>query len=325
MNRLFVVLLTTSLIFAETSEDPKLEEVAITEAPTFSSPSLPDLQIKVDAPLVPKSHKNAWVATTLSALLPGLGHTYLGDYKTAGTLFGSTATFLGAGAAAGNFSQNTDILNSTSVIVAQNTWMYGIFAAYRDVRIYNGNEGYKYQMPQDSYADLASAPFKWAVLKKPEVWGGLLAALSIAAVLETYAMPNDAHVKFGVSRSTFPLSAFTVGIGEEAFFRGFLQSAYAENASPAAAIITSSIVFGAAHVNNAQQLDETDRWRYLAFGIPFITSFGGYFGWLTHKNRSLKESVALHSWYDFILFTGMAIAGPSAATGHPEFAIAFNF
>ena len=232
-------------------------------------------------------------------------------------------------AAAGNFNnlgQFDDMTNLTNLIVAQNIGSYSVFAAYRDARLYNGEGGgYRYQMPTDSFADLAAAPFKLSVLKKPEVWGGLLGALSFAAILEHFLMPNDAHIKCSVSTTTFPLSAFSVGIGEEALFRGYLQSYFAESMSPTAAIINSSLLFGAAHIGNAARLEAKDQWRYYAFGLPFITAFGGYFGWLTHKNRSLKESVAIHSWYDFILFTGMAFAGPSAMAGKPEFAFAFTF
>ena len=277
------------------------------------------------APLLPKTYKSPRAAALLG-IIPGLGHTYLGDYKTAGTLFGSAAAFYGGAAAAGNFSGSNQFENLTSLIVAQNISSYSMFAAYRDARLYNGEGGgYRYQMPTDSFADLAAAPFKLSVLKKPEVWGGLLGALSFAAILDNFLMPNDAHIKCSVSTTTFPLSAFSVGIGEEALFRGYLQSYFAESMSPTAAIINSSILCGAAHIGNAARLEAKDQWRYYAFGLPFITAFGGYFGWLTHKNRSLKESVAIHSWYDFILFSGMAFAGPSAMAGKPEFAFAFTF
>jgi hypothetical protein len=108
--------------------------------------------------------KNSFIAVGLSSLMPGFGHVYLGDAKTAGSLIGVT----GLSACGATF------LNSkkNSFLILQNTWSYGIYAAYRDVRSYNQQSGYSYKMPMDSYEDLAGAPFSLKILKKPGVWGG---------------------------------------------------------------------------------------------------------------------------------------------------------
>jgi len=116
-----------------------------------------------------------------------------------------------------------------------------------------------------------------------------------------------------------------VGLGEESFFRGFLQSALSETFNPLTGIILSSLLFGAAHIPNAQGLEKAERWRYYTFSLPLITGIGAYCGWLTNKNHSLQESVALHTWYDFIIFSISALATETAATGRPGFAFAVPF
>lgn len=273
--------------------------------------------------LKPHSYKSPFLAVGLSGLFPGLGHVYLGDMKTAGGLLGTTG--LSVGAAAALNSREFDA--TTILLTVQNTWIYGMYAAYRDVRMYNGQTGYLYKMPTDSFADLALAPFSWSVLKKPEVWGGLLGSFALAAGVGYLAFSNDAHIHASLSseRMLSPLIAFPVGIGEEAFFRGFLQSQFSEWSTPVGGIILSSIMFGAAHIPNAWSLEVEHRRNYYTFVVPLLTAFGIYDGWLTYKNHSLKESVALHAWYDFLLFTIGAVAGEASITGNASFALEIPF
>lgn len=180
-------------------------------------------------------------------------------------------------------------------------------------------------MPTDSLSDLTTAPFNLSVLKKPEVWGGFLGAMGLASAI-SLLMPNHIHLSTSKMHIS-PLNAFPVAIGEETFFRGYLQSNISEYSSPWVGIALSSLLFGAAHLANAQELDSESQRSYYTLGIPFLTAFGAYFGWMTHKYRSLKEGVALHCWYDFTLFLCKALAenGPKAALGRPTFAIAVPF
>jgi membrane protease YdiL (CAAX protease family) len=272
--------------------------------------------------------KSALISVGLSYLFPGLGHVYLGDMKTASSLAGTTCAGVGV-ASLYNFDKSAFI---TGIMTIQTAWSYGIYAAYRDVRFYNGTAGYSYKMPTDSFEDLAFAPFRWSILKKPEVWGGFLGAFALAACT-SLAYPHDADARIHSSLSmdlmnSSPLIAFPVAIGEESFFRGFLQSQLAENLNPWAGIGLSSLAFGAAHIPNAFLLKPENRWRYYTFSLPLITAFGTYFGWLTHKNRSLQESVALHTWYDFILFAASSLATQAACTNESRgksFAMTMSF
>jgi membrane protease YdiL (CAAX protease family) len=287
----------------------------------LDSPTIPSEIIQLPAPkAIDLPRKSTLLAVGLSSLFPGLGHVYLGDMQTAGGLMGGTGLAIGLIPYGGP-------LQIPAIVTLQNTWNYGIYAAYRDARLFNGQAGYSYKMPTDSLADLSYAPFNFRILKKPEVWGGFLGALAIAITTSYFTYSQDAHIQPQLSSRTaaLPLIALPVGIGEESFFRGYLQSQLSEWLTPWGGIVVSSLAFGASHIPNAQMLAPEDQWRYYAFTLPVITAFGGYFGWLTHKNNSLKESVAVHTWYDFVLFAAAALATQTAATGRSGFAIAIPF
>jgi membrane protease YdiL (CAAX protease family) len=271
--------------------------------------------------------KSSFLAVGLSSFIPGLGHVYLGDMKTAGVLAGSTGVGLGLGFGFSSSLHSKEFIRSTSFLAVETTWLYGIYAAYRDVRTYNKQAGYCYKMPIDSFSDLTSAPFNFRVLKKPEVWGGLLGSLAIAfgAAYLVYPGVNHIHPSLSLKRTLSPFTAFPIGIGEESFFRGFLQSQLSEWFTPWGGIILSSLIFGVLHMPNAWDLEPQDRRSYYTAIVPLITVSGIYDGWLTYKNHSLKESVAIHAWYDFILFTIGSVAGQTLTKGRSEFAIAVPF
>ncbi len=270
----------------------------------------------------PPAKKNAVLAATLS-IVPGLGHVYLGDMQTAGSLMASA--YLGIGL---SFSPNlSESTRTFSLLTAQNVIFYGVYAAYRDARIYNGSSDYRYKMPTDSLASLSYAPFKGSIIKKPEVWGGLIGALALASYASHLFFPKDACIKPSLSSSgrIMPALALPVGVGEESFFRGFLQPALSEPLTPLGGIILSSLAFGAIHIPNAQALPPEHRWRYYCCSLPVITAIGSYCGWLTYKNTSLQESVALHTWYDLVIFTAAAVASEAAISGGSSFAISLPF
>ncbi len=310
----------------EESSEINQEEIVHLESNFFLKPPISPKELEMPSPVLkslPK--KNPFIAVGLSSLIPGLGHTYLGDLKTAGSLFGSTGLLYSL--AVVSALKNERALAFSSVITLQNTWFYNIYAAYRDTRQYNTHVNYSYKMPKESFMDLGLAPFNLSILKKPEVWGALVGAIALGSVISYYGFhQSGSHIYTSISTKNIkPLAAFPVGLGEETFFRGYLQSALSETFSPWTGITISSLIFGAMHISNAQVLPSEERWRYYSFSLPFITTFGVYFGWLTYKNHSLKESVALHTWYDFILFLAGSLATPSILNKHPNFAVSFSF
>ncbi len=210
-------------------------------------------QMEIDLNLPPVTftpRKNAAIAVGLSSLMPGLGHVYLGDYKTAGGLMGSTSLYAGLCW----LKPHSETLVLTNLNLISNTWFYGIYAAYRDVRAYNVSDIYSYKMPSESLSELAFAPFQWSVMKKKEVWVALLVDLSLVIGIQYFTAPRSSELHIGRSHAgtAFPLVAFPVGIGEESFFRGFLQSYLSESITPWGGIAVSSLAFGAAHIPNAQ-------------------------------------------------------------------------
>lgn len=280
-------------------------------------------------PIYQAPRKNATLAAGLSVLFPGLGHAYLGDMKTAGSLAGGASLAYSA-AVLGRDKEESIYISGAYTL--QNTWAYGIYAAYRDARIANGQSSYSYKMPTENFTDLATAPFRPSILKKPEVWGGILGALTAAfslGYLKYQNQKNAAHFaqpSFSASgRIVKPFMALPLGIGEEALFRGYLQPQLSEAFNPTAGIFLSSLAFGAAHLVNTEGMNKKETRDYCTYSIPFITTFGIYFGWLAHKNSSLKETVAIHTLYDFVLFSIGALAGEASASKDHGFTISIPF
>lgn len=332
MKKLLPLLFFAGLLYAEDAVDeeiePGTEEIALLE-PSYLTPQSLIVQEDI-GPTLPElrepRRKSALWAAVLSGLIPGLGHVYLEDYRTAGTLFGSVGVFGGLGTA----GLGNEAFQTSNLVTMQSLSFYSSYAAYRDARAYNQFVGYEYPMPTEHLSALALAPLEWEVMRKPEVWGGLLGALSLGFALQYFVFSDgfetECNARLSSSDETlFPLIALPVAIGEEAFFRGYLQSLFSEWLSPWGGIALSSLWFGVMHIPNALELDPAERTRYYTYSIPFITAFGGYFGWLTYKNRSLKESTALHTWYDFTLFLLSYSVASSAAIGTPHFAFSFSF
>ena len=87
----------------------------------------------------------------------------------------------------------------------------------------------------------------------------------------------------------------------------------------------SSLAFGAMHMPNAWDLPSKERKNYYRIIVPFITLSGIYDGWLTYKNHSLQSSVAIHTWYDGIIFAIASLASQSVIKGRSDICVAFPF
>lgn len=272
----------------------------------------------INSPKIEYSKKNAPLAGALNLLIPGSGHYYIGDYSTGSKYLAVSLSFV----------IYSKIPMSTHV--SSNFNMYSAYAGYRDARALHAKSDYRYEMPQESLVDLIKAPFQFSTLKKPEVCGALIASLVGASILSgSFKDCSAAHLSLNsYSSSLYPLLAFPVGIGEEALFRGYIQSGFMEMMPAPHAIALSSAIFGLAHVGNANGMSHEMKKQYYYKSIPWITLLGGYMGYLTHKNHSLKESTALHAWYDFTLFLGATIASQAiSADTNPnqEFVYATSF
>jgi len=277
-------------------------------------------------PIYKAPYRSAALAAGLSALLPGLGHAYIGDMETTGCFFVGTGLAFGA-----STLKRDPTLYIPAGYLLNNTWMYGVYAAYRDTRILNGSSYYSYKkMPTDSLFDLATAPFRPSILKKPEVWGGLICKLAVAfgvGYLRHISMSHSGSFSHSTQvNKVMPFMAFPVGMGEEAFFRGYLQPQLSETFnSPAAGLVLSSLLFGGAHFMNTLDMDRESTQAYCTYSIPLITASGFYYGWLANKNCSLQEVVAIHALYDFTLFSLAAALRPESILEEHHFSVSIPF
>lgn len=200
------------------------------------------------------------------------------------------------------------------LIGLQDLWVYGVADVLLDRQRRRGLSF----APGDSLADLATAPFRPAVLSRPSVWGGILGTLGIALAL-SYATGelepragNSEPVVFGRrfdAAAGYPLAAATgaglfthVAIAEESVFRGVLQSGAARRWGEWPGFAVGTLIFGATHLLNVMVMEPGDRLRYATRDVPFITAVGSYLG-LAYMwdDYSLAEPVAIHFWYDLLL------------------------
>ncbi|MBN2498446.1 MAG: CPBP family intramembrane metalloprotease [Deltaproteobacteria bacterium] len=276
-----------------------------------------------------RTDKSPAGAAALSVLFPGAGHFYLGDPATGAGLSALGALELGAlvGTALDGWPEgglDADPSFMLSALWYQNTWLYGIFAAWRDARLARDGQDLHHPLPGENLDDLLWAPFDPDTFFEPEVALGLVGMLGLG-VLATWLisdhlvgqggtvferdelrfMGQRLHPGLGAPLGeVYYLGLFApVGIGEEAFFRGLVQTSLSERVGDWGGWALSSLIFAAAHAPNAMAIeDEQEQLRYLTIGLPLMALTGAYLGWVyMHNHYSLKESVALHFWYDFLL------------------------
>lgn len=271
--------------------------------------------------------KRPGTAAGLGLLCPGCGHLYLGKTVEGGAYFGVTATLLGSAlvslrgqeirldGTAESAKVPTGLLLATT---AQNLWFFSIFDAYRSARVARDDAGYKHRITRESLGDLVSAPFRPSVLKSPWVWIGVPAAL-IAGIAVSYAIEGDDLENtpsiFDVDKvnvfgrrfsrgagfaagSAFYAGLFaSVGVGEEALFRGVIQTELEERFGSTGGLIAASAIFGAVHAFNF--LDDPGT---IAVAVPVITVLGTGLGLAYQRTgHKLSTAVAMHFWYDFLL------------------------
>jgi membrane protease YdiL (CAAX protease family) len=99
-------------------------------------------------------------------------------------------------------------------------------------------------------------------------------------------------------------TSYNAGVGEEAFFRGYLMMNFRQSwGSDFWSLTASSVLFGAAHISS----DNPYPWPQLIGGF--------YLGWLAqHDDWTLSRNVFVHAWWDIIAF----ISEFSSDTVHPK-------
>ena len=248
------------------------------------------------------------VAAASSVLLPGLGQALQGDWWTAGAHFGVFAVSLGT---AFYYEDKPDFLkddvrykdddrelvNKTTLRrdfalrLATDTALYSSFAAYRDGRERN-NSGYRTPAPTESLSDLSLSPFRWEYLSRPTTYVPL--ALVAVASLGSKGGGYGIYRYDDVSKSDLHVYNLTANeftaVGEEAFFRGFVNNELSSRWGNRWGLAGSSALFGLAHTGQGNTANALQ-----------AAAAGAYLGWVHQRNDfQVGEGVALHYWWNVI-------------------------
>lgn len=252
-----------------------------------------------------------WLKGVASAILPGAGQASNGDYGDAALHFGVfTVSVYGAlrykdrsdyldADERYDEDNNREFINRTTlhydyaVRLASDTTLYSGYAAYRDAR-QRDNSGFRTPAPRESLGDLAKAPFSFNYLSRPTTFIPLAVE---AALLYHYRDSKDAYAIYradDVSERDLHVFNLTANemtaVGEEAFFRGFLNNEFSSRYGDGTGLAISSVIFGLAHTGQGQTANALQ-----------ATAAGFYFGWLHQKNGyTTGEGVALHYWFNVL-------------------------
>lgn len=314
---------------------PSLDAALRHSAATDPDPTVRDASAAAYRQLRPW-RKRPGTAAGLALLCPGCGHLYLDD-RAGFAYLGTTAALIGSSLALLQ-GQDVDLGEpSRSVRVplaiplfaaAQNLWFYSIFDAYRDARVARGDLGYKHRISRESLGHLTTAPFRPEVLARPWVWGGVPLALGAGLAVSwlasrgepAEARPTIFDVRevnvlgrrfsrgsgFAAGVAYYAALFAPVGVGEEALFRGVIQTELEERFGPWGGLAAASAIFGAVHALNFTEDPKT-----AAFALPLITVLGAGIGLAYNRTgHELETSVAMHFWYDFLLSAAAFAADP---------------
>jgi len=244
------------------------------------------------------------IAAAASVIIPGLGQAAQGDWRTGAQHFGLFAASLYAAAYYERkpdylqdderFQHEREIINQTTLRrdfalrVATDTALYSSFAAYRDGRS-RDTRVYRTPAPKESLSDLTLAPFRWEYLSRPTTFIPLALQL-LGTASDRYGIYRASDVSKGqLYAYEFVANEFTA-VGEEGFFRGFLNNELSDRWGNGWGLAGSSAIFGLAHSGQGQTAN------VMQAGLA-----GAYLGWVHQRNGfQVGESVALHYWVNVI-------------------------
>jgi hypothetical protein len=255
-----------------------------------------------------------------SLIIPGLGQAIDGNYQEAAAHFGvfavslSTALhyqdksdFLGDDVRYDD-ANNREFINQTTLRrdfalrVATDTALYSSFSAYRDAR-QRDERTYRTSAPKESLSDLALAPFSWKLLSRPTTFIPLaLQAWAVSRSKDDYAIyrsddvsARDLHI-YNVTANEF------TAVGEEGFFRGFVNNEFSDRWGDGWGLVWSSLLFGVSHTGQGQSANALQ-----------ATLAGAYLGWMQQRNEfEIVEGVALHYWINVLAGVAAIRHGGSA-------------
>lgn len=153
-------------------------------------------------------------------------------------------------------------------------------------------------------AQAAGLRFAWGRPLRDVVIGAVAAAALAAANLALLERPLGPWAAMraavdevliptfvGLSRWQIVTVSAAAGVGEELFFRGFLQ--------PLAGVLAAALAFGAAHVAGA---------RMVAFGV-WAAGMGLVLGGLAAATGGIVAPITAHACYDVLAFNYLGAEG----------------
>lgn len=200
------------------------------------------------------------ISGTLS-IVPGLGQVANGDGWEGASWFVTTVGLV-------------LLKDPTAREFGMNLWFYNMYDAYRDAGAAKAAkhtllENYVANFNPVNAFDLVGAPII------------ALAAVSPGTTASNKGTPRDPAMR--------ALYYSSVGLGEEALFRGFLFPGFSSALGAFPGAVLSSAVFSAAHGEGGS-----------AFVVRFLG--GMLFCWQVHRNKyDLRRSIFAHTWFDFLL------------------------
>ena len=180
-----------------------------------------------------------------------------------------------------------------------NTSFYSSFDAYREATLSRDDVPYgRIPVSDESLTDLALAPFNPHYLTDPYVIAPFFIASFIFIIgKDKYVDKETSHYVYerdtsiGLLRATSFVRHTGVSIGEEAFFRGTLNTEAVRYLGPAVGIIVSSSVFGLMHSGVGATANSASAFAY-----------GAYLGYVQlEKKGKLGYNVALHYWWNIAI------------------------
>jgi membrane protease YdiL (CAAX protease family) len=295
-------------------------------------------------------NKTPGAAAGWSLVCPGCGQFYLRNHAVGAAQLASTVALVAAGAVLidghtidlGNASDSAKpAIGLQLLITGQNLWFFSIFDAYRNGRALRDDAGYRHPISRESLGYLASAPFRPSVLARPWVWAGVPAALALGLGI-AYLADRDSFTRnptifdvrglnvlghdfrsrgaaFAAGEAYLAALFDPVGVGEEALFRGVLQSEFDERFGTWGGLAAASGLFGAVHALNFVGSGQDAKQALIA--VPVISLLGAGLGLAyIRTGYRLETSVAMHFWYDFLLSTAAFALDPQ----HQPFVVQYG-
>jgi len=258
------------------------------------------------------------VAGWLALAFPGAGHVYLKRPGRGAVFLGVEAVELGAiittiTTSGWDPEDPSDTRVNRALLPTawlQNTHFLGVYDAWRIARTRAAPGRFRTPVPTPDTHELLLAPFAGRQLTRASVvvplatvWAIGLGASRFGETSEAnyweltkipvFSREVDRSVAFAVASGYYTTTFYSVGIGEEALFRGVIQTSLEEAWGPTWGWLAATAFFGSLHALNGSTPGES------AIAVGATSIVGGYFGWMYQRDdHDLTSAIFMHTWYN---------------------------